>query len=636
MEEVGGDHGVAMTVEQQLAGVAEAAETIPQTSFIHGTNPREDDDDESVVAVPDHSQVSSGGFPVDDPAPAATKKQKKSAHKMSPADVEICQRLDAEYERALEEREVAYAARYNSVRQSACFAVIFMVVYMTLGTIYFMRQADWTVEESLFFGVSTLTTVGYGNLDTPETPAFQIYTIFFILIGIATLTIMVAQVYQCVALEAGRAQHSRDQHEMMRRGLDVMAAANDSESNRAQQALNTYYPEPMVDRCIRCFDRTKIFLNQNEIGKGLSVVLPFAVLILVGAVVVGFLEGWGPIEAVYFSVVSLTTVGFGDYYPSNRSSRLFCILWLPFSIGFMSLYLGNIAAFYIRLSDRNIARIERHLRRRIDSIKALSEREREAARQRALRGQSAARPTSSGGQEDQFSVIPPVESSYGRDGAQGQERRKRVMENFLNENSPVDGSGDQMTNFKDILNAIHFNMQNPDHSTFKHGPESEYLSFRSSRLMHQQLQKSSVRKPSFALRVLVQERLAEIIAEDVAGYQDHIEIVESTLTVSIDSLRQTSEKWLIPRRARRAFRAACFEALYFVGEHGLITRGADALFSLNPFEFHALFAPVLAALGDADTMEGWLASTEILATADLRKQQAGAESKSEPSEKAIV
>ena len=76
---------------------------------------------------------------------------------------------------------------------------------------------------------------------------------------------------------------------------------------------------------------------------------------------------------------------------------------------------------------------------------------------------------------------------------------------------------------------------------------------------------------------------------------------------------------MLPRRASKAFRVVAFEALYFVGEHGLITRGADALYDLSPFEFSGLFSPLLAALGDAETMEGWLASTQIFAEVDLHR-----------------
>lgn len=156
-------------------------------------------------------------------------------------------------------------------------------------------------------------------------------------------------------------------------------------------------------------------------------------------------------------------------------------------------------------------------------------------------------------------------------------------------------------------------------------PESEFMSIQ-SRQRHRNIGlgrlDSHVKKPSFALRVLVQERFAEIIASEIAGYQTRVKIEDNTLSVTIDTLKSTAEKWTVPRRARKAFRAAAFEALYFVGEHGLITRGADALYDLTPLEFHGLFGPLLAAMGDAEAMEGWLERTNVLAEVDLRRDSA--------------
>jgi len=110
--------------------------------------------------------------------------------------------------------------------------------------------------------------------------------------------------------------------------------------------------------------------------------IPFWFLILLGAIVIGSIEGWTFVESIYFSVVSLTTVGYGDYYPDKSASRWFCILWLPFSVFFVSLYLGSIASFYIKLSDINIKRIERKLRRRMERVRSIQEKEREEARVR--------------------------------------------------------------------------------------------------------------------------------------------------------------------------------------------------------------------------------------------------------------
>lgn len=593
---------------------------------------------------------------------------------MSSADVELCQQLDEEYERALEEREIGYNARYASVRQSAVISVFFMFSFLFLGTAFFIRQAQWSIADSLLFSVYAITTVGYGNHEIPTAPAFQAYTIFYLLIGIAALTIMVAQVYMCIALEASRAQHNRDKNKMARRGLRVMADSASGNSNSrgnhgdaGPDEIITYHNDNLpgfMDKTFRCFDRAKIFFTENEVGRGISVIFPFAGLILIGALVVGPIEGWTFLEAIYFSIVSLTTVGFGDYFPTHTISIWFCIFWLPFSIGFMSLFLGNVASFYIRLSDRNIQRIERRMRRRLQQAKDKAELEKAEVLKRVYRGQGIEIQNGNNDETEKnveseiantsisvnhneslvrrkkrkgFDVLPTNHEEGGSDTSslfgsndsldRGNMRRKRIIENSVDTKRPGDRT---MQSMGDIVRAVRNNLSGELGSDkaeavlIKSGAESQFMSIRSTQSIVTNRgfagRRSTTRKPSFGLRVLVQERFAEIIAADVAGYQSSMEVQDSTLSVTIDKLNEVAEKWFIPRRARKSFRGVAFEALYFVGEHGLITRGADALYDLSPVEFHSLFSSLVAAMGDADTMEGWLTATNVLAQVDLKRE----------------
>ena len=238
---------------------------------------------------------------------------------LSSRDLALVSKLDSDYERALESVHVGYAARYQSVRQSALCSVIFMTLLLILGTIFFLKQApNWTTSEAILFSVYTVTTVGYGQLAHPETAAFQLYVVGYILIGIATLTIMVAQVYQCIALEASRAQISADgrqrrERRQLRRRLSTgifrpspvnnsTDASVSSFSVSAQEWLQNFL-QGLLQRCWAGLQSLYHYLREDEIGRGISVTIPLTGLVLIGALVIGVLEGWNMAESLYFSVV---------------------------------------------------------------------------------------------------------------------------------------------------------------------------------------------------------------------------------------------------------------------------------------------------------------------------------------------
>jgi hypothetical protein len=63
------------------------------------------------------------------------------------------------------------------------------------GTLFYWRVEDWTVIESLYFSVVTLTTVGFGDF-APTSDGGQIFTIFYILTGIGVFVALLASVAQ--------------------------------------------------------------------------------------------------------------------------------------------------------------------------------------------------------------------------------------------------------------------------------------------------------------------------------------------------------------------------------------------------------------------------------------------------------
>jgi potassium channel subfamily K len=58
-------------------------------------------------------------------------------------------------------------------------------------------------------------------------------------------------------------------------------------------------------------------------------------------------EGWTVIESLYYAAITASTVGYGDYAPSEQWSRLLCVFFLPLAVAVFCEVLGRIAGSYL-------------------------------------------------------------------------------------------------------------------------------------------------------------------------------------------------------------------------------------------------------------------------------------------------
>jgi hypothetical protein len=77
--------------------------------------------------------------------------------------------------------------------------------------------------------------------------------------------------------------------------------------------------------------------------------LPFlaAGMVVLGTVFYWAVEDWTPIEALYFSVVALTTVGFGDISPQSDLTRLFTVAYILVGVGILLALITAVIQKYI-------------------------------------------------------------------------------------------------------------------------------------------------------------------------------------------------------------------------------------------------------------------------------------------------
>jgi len=87
----------------------------------------------------------------------------------------------------------------------------------------------------------------------------------------------------------------------------------------------------------------------RAIRKGLADPEFRSLCILVGIVIGSgtlfyhFVEGMGWIDALYFCVITLTTVGYGDLSPQTSIGKLFTVVYIFVGLGLLAAFIGYVA-----------------------------------------------------------------------------------------------------------------------------------------------------------------------------------------------------------------------------------------------------------------------------------------------------
>lgn len=88
------------------------------------------------------------------------------------------------------------------------------------------------------------------------------------------------------------------------------------------------------------FFKTLIAFLQDDEYRDLLITT--IVIIIVGTVAYHYLEGWSLLDSLYFSVVTLTTIGFGDFSPKTDGGKIFTIFYIVMGIGMILSFINTV------------------------------------------------------------------------------------------------------------------------------------------------------------------------------------------------------------------------------------------------------------------------------------------------------
>ena len=73
-----------------------------------------------------------------------------------------------------------------------------------------------------------------------------------------------------------------------------------------------------------------------------------AMIVSITTLVYARVEGWPYLEALYFSVVTISTVGYGDFAPHSATGKVFTVGYIVVGVGMFVGFVGALAEAIIR------------------------------------------------------------------------------------------------------------------------------------------------------------------------------------------------------------------------------------------------------------------------------------------------
>lgn len=191
--------------------------------------------------------------------------------------------------------------------RAAWISLTCLIVYLGIGAIYFTTTHHWTFLQALYFGVVVVTTVGYGDL-LPDNDSAKIFVCFYALFGIVLGSCAIARLINVAMWQA--------------------------HANRKKRRYGIFDPRLRAKKRLRRCVQASAFSSFT---------------VLVGTLVYGLGMDWKQhgfdgdkwVNGFYMTVMTLTTIGFGDLYPVGPGFRTFTILLMLGGIPVFGYFLGT-------------------------------------------------------------------------------------------------------------------------------------------------------------------------------------------------------------------------------------------------------------------------------------------------------
>lgn len=202
---------------------------------------------------------------------------------------------------------------------------IALLLLLILATVYYHFTEKWSLSDSWYFAVVTLTTVGYGVL-TPSTDLNKVVTMIYIALSVTAGSIAVGTL---TATAITSMLESADE------AIDKLLTSDEKHPGTMSAAISQAW----------------ISLRRYRI---VNIIVTF-VFLLLGSGLLCALEGWSFLDSMYFSLVTMSTTGYGDLNPQEHN-RVLVSFYILLSTGLFAFAIAGLLAAFVSKAKRDSAR----------------------------------------------------------------------------------------------------------------------------------------------------------------------------------------------------------------------------------------------------------------------------------------